>query len=180
MNSDLHSTHERPARRFTDEAASIRVSDLYRRGVALRLPFQATFEEGAASVGVTLIPLETSVECNIVFQWPHSPDVDVEFSLRVSRTTLPSGGRRVWLHCLACERRASSLYIHDHYLVCDKCAELRYRSRHNPSVAKALRLARLRAPLATPNSRRGMLARPKGMHRTTFERRLHQIRELES
>jgi hypothetical protein len=53
--------------------------------------------------------------------------------IRITRTILPTGGRRVWLLCPVCGRRSGRLYLvteTDRRYVCRKCLNAAYHSQY--------------------------------------------------
>jgi hypothetical protein len=128
------------------------------------------------------------------FKWPgivrvacNRWRVDVELRCGASQripvvwTRCHFGGGRPWFICVRCDRRVGKLYNTGARLACRKCLDLWYASQRrgakSRSYLQALKLrlrlngvASLTAPI--PN-------RPKGMHRTTYQRLLNRLERLE-
>lgn len=88
------------------------------------------------------------------------------------------GGRRAWWECPVCGRRCGVLYVRAHGLECRTCADLRYTSSGEcPMDRAARRRANLDKRLGATHPSFSVVGgdeppppRPKGMHRTTYER----------
>lgn len=152
-DSDDSDSMARPVtRRFTDEAWSFRVSERYTRGKPrTRLPVDATFTDGRGiPTCVSLLAMDDKLECTVT-RWPlpYSPE-SRSWNLRISWSeTLNFGGRSVGVHCPGCDRRCSVLYHVLLHVLCADCAQLSYRSRHDPAAAKEIRTKR-RSTSSTP------------------------------
>lgn len=94
----------------------------------------------------------------------------------------PFGGRRCWLVCPRCWRRRAALYAAWNRIGCRECLRLRYRSQlERPDERWRRRAQRLTEALewdGVDESARPV--RPAGMWRSTFARRVQQIRALDA
>jgi hypothetical protein len=89
------------------------------------------------------------------------------------------GGTRWWFRCV-CGRRVAKLYLPpgSTEFLCRHCHEVVYSSQREGKRDRLLRRARkLERRLTTRPD--GSLARPRGMHRSTFERIADEIEVLE-
>lgn len=94
------------------------------------------------------------------------------------------GGHRSFFQCPSCSRRCRFLYGEPFLAAtgwkCRKCWDLAYASQRQRRQARDwARAARLSDDLADPFAPQ-TLVRRKGMHNSTFRKRLQRIRELES
>ncbi|WP_323765884.1 hypothetical protein [Marinovum sp.] len=110
----------------------------------------------------------------------HSEDwQDMDYPVRLSRTPCNFGGERVWFHCpgRGCGRRVAILYGGSVF-ACRQCHDLAYPSqREDPLNRSMRRVEKLQARLDWDGGAfDGWGMRPKGMHRTTYERLLSEIR----
>jgi len=96
---------------------------------------------------------------------------DVSEVMSIVETPTNFGGRRQWLTCLTCGRRCRKLYGGTHFR-CRHCHGLKYESQYESALERAAsRCHKIRDRLGY----RGALdepfpPKPKGMHRTTYER----------
>ncbi|CAH1849948.1 hypothetical protein [Convivina praedatoris] len=110
-------------------------------------------------------------------------------------TTKPNyGGVRHWLVCPVCQQRRTALYYVSHSVTCRQCGNLYYTYQDNKAnrdiICKALALdiqlnKQLRAinPVECnilPPNYIGYInvSKPKGMHWTTYERKLGKVHQL--
>lgn len=97
------------------------------------------------------------------------------WTVRIERTPCHLGGERLWFLCPGCGRRAAILYagVTGGAFSCRTCRTLAYPTQNMGSAERSLqKVVRLRKrlgwggdPLMGPHGRR-----PRGMHRSTFER----------
>ena len=104
---------------------------------------------------------------------------NMEYPLRLDRTPCALGGSRVWFRCPAenCARRVAILYLGGSSIfACRQCYQLCYQSqREQVHDRMARRLVGLRERLQwDPDWMDGSGRRPKGMHRTGFDRMREQ------
>lgn len=96
---------------------------------------------------------------------------DVSEIMPIVETAKNFGGRRQWFRCLSCGECARILYGGMHFR-CRRCHALRYDSQYESALERiASRCHKIRDRLG----HRGPLdepfpPKPKGMHRTTYER----------
>ena len=96
---------------------------------------------------------------------------DISEVVPIVETTTNFGGRRQWLTCLSCGRRARILYGGMRFR-CRRCHGLKYDSQYESALERvASRCHKIRGRLGY----RGPLddpfpAKPKGMHWTTYRR----------
>lgn len=87
--------------------------------------------------------------------------------VNLSATACPFGGSRQWFQCPRCRRRAGLLYLRPdgEGFGCRHCEQVACTSQAEGELDRAWRrLAKVRSKLPDPFSK------PRGMHRTTFER----------
>ncbi len=82
------------------------------------------------------------------------------------------GGQRRWMRCPSCWGRLAVLYLGQAGFLCRHCYSLPYASQLETATARMVRKARklrrtLRASLSLLEP---IVAKPKGMHRVTFQR----------
>ena len=99
---------------------------------------------------------------------------------RVGTVTTPTnfGGRRRWFRCPSCDRRAGVLYFSSCGPQCRRCLHLIYpTSRERAFGKRCMKRDRLALALgAEPMQELWYLAKPKGMHWKTFEKKKRQLR----
>jgi hypothetical protein len=99
---------------------------------------------------------------------------DVAEDVGVEWTPCPYGGRRPWWLCPGCGRRCGVLHGVGGRFRCRPCHGLAYRSQVEKSMDRALRAGwKLRDRLGARS--RHDLARPRGMHLSTYGRLLERI-----
>ena len=91
----------------------------------------------------------------------------------IERTACNFGGSRTWFACPRCARRCAVLYLRDGF-ACRKCSRVAYASQSDDDMGRAWRKQRKVEVRLGENWRR-----PKGMHRTTYERLLNRIMQCE-
>jgi hypothetical protein len=98
------------------------------------------------------------------------------------------GGERPWFLCEGfsagrrCGRRAAVLYEAGGVFACRHCCRLAYTSQRETPLYRSMRRARkIRARLgASPSLADALPGKPKGMHRTTYQRLLVQAQRAEA
>ena len=108
----------------------------------------------------------------------HGPSVLVTAA---DATRLHLGGERRWLVCPGCYSRRKTLYIVGQALACRVCAGLRYPSQVMNRRSRAIaRADRFRQRLGWgAGALRSWGARPKRMHRITFDRAASELASIE-
>lgn len=101
------------------------------------------------------------------------------YSVRLSKTTCNYGGHRYWFNCPSCSRRTSVLYCVGTY-VCRHCTRANYGSQLEQPIDNLFRrLNAIRARLGWQDGIvHGMGERPKGMHRTTYNKIIWEYMNL--
>lgn len=101
----------------------------------------------------------------------------VPTELCIERTPCPFGGTRPWLRCRICNSRRSILYGLDENgsFSCRKCMGLVYSSQDE---TKLQRLWRKQDRLEAKLIGKYRVARPKGMHRCTYNRILTKLNSV--
>lgn len=173
-------------KRMAESTPSIVTGDLFAAGEPrTTLPLQTNWRQAdGSSLELELHVDEERVTCAYSRSWPDGHRSErLEFEVQVSWTAPHYGGRRAWLHCSrkSCGRRVGRLFVVPPDLACRTCANIRYRTQ---AVA---RTERLRARARDIRARLGQdpyealpLARPKGMHWTTYERLRDELYEIET
>ncbi len=172
-------------RRTTDDIPSIVVADLFARGEPRKdaSPVVRSWRAGGVTGRVELVPFEDRVECT--YRRVIGEPEQLQYVIHVSATKPNYGGRRLWLHCArpSCQRRSGRLFLDDPYFVCRSCAGVRYSSQTHPKprhVQCVERAKAIRAELGgRPVLRDPLPDRPKGKHRTTYERLRQELLEIE-
>lgn len=91
----------------------------------------------------------------------------------IHRTPCNYGGSRPWFACPRCARRVGVLYLRSGF-ACRRCSRVVYASQSEDALGRTWRKQqRAEARLGE------RWQRPKGMHRTTYERLLNRIMECE-
>jgi hypothetical protein len=103
----------------------------------------------------------------------------MEQTVYIARKALfgPMKGHTAMFFCPECNRRCALLYLFDTRWSCRKCHDLRYQSELELKGQRGLRMARkIQWQLGGQQDQIVFPARPKGMHRRTYERlwRRHQ------
>jgi hypothetical protein len=111
-------------------------------------------------------------------------DYGAAASVRVTFRPQRFGGFKAYFRCPGCDRCCGILYAEPYIGAtgwkCRICWQLAYPSQRQRSRARAWAYAqRLSEELADPSAPQS-LVKPKGMHNSTFRKRLRQISELES
>jgi hypothetical protein len=173
--------------RTAEDTPSIVVADLFLRGEprAEVSPLVRTRDVGGVIARVELVPLADSVECTYTRVIGTRPTEEVQYVIPVTATEPNYGGRRLWFLCArpSCRRRSGRLFLDDPYFVCRTCAGVRYSSQTQSKprhVQQAERAKAIRARLGGRlNLRDPLPERPKGMHRSTYERLRKELVEIE-
>nr|QJS05449.1 hypothetical protein [Psychrobacter sp.] len=101
------------------------------------------------------------------------------YSINLSRTACHFGGYRHWFNCPKCSSRISVLYRKGIY-VCRRCVGLGYQSQLQQPIDRQFdRLSAIRARLEWQRGiAHGIGQRPKGMHRTTYDKLMNEYDQL--
>ncbi len=93
------------------------------------------------------------------------------YSINLSKTACNYGGYRHWFNCPSCSKRVSVLYCRGTY-VCRHCTRASYGSQLEQPIDNLFRrLNAIRARLGWQvGIANGYEQRPKGMHRTTYDK----------
>ncbi len=106
---------------------------------------------------------------------------DIEQVVEFDQTPCNYGGYRKWFLCSKCEQRVEILYGAGKYFLCRDCHNLTYASC-NTSPTKRLfnKINRLKRKIGVePGIMDSIPEKPKGMHRATFYKIVHEIQKLE-
>ena len=166
---------DRNGKQTTSESYSIDIRQLFREGSHL-LGQSTTWNwsingKPVASVGVLL----TYGDVCITYRHKSHKDYwsDAAYTVDLEWTDCHYGGQRPWFQCpnRCCGKRIAIIYIGES-IGCRQCRGLVYESQRESDCSRSSRAAdKLRDRLGW---KRGFLHgegnRPKGMHRTTFER----------
>ena len=104
------------------------------------------------------------------------------YPVSIEWTPCNYGGMRAWFRCptLGCNRRVAILYGGEHF-ACRHCYQLAYPCQRDSSDDGTLRkVGKMRSRLGWARSLlSGCSGRPKGMHRSTYLRRLEELDPLQ-
>lgn len=90
--------------------------------------------------------------------------------VQLDRTPCHFGGTREWFRCPRCHRRVALLFVRGGGFACRSCHRVAYTSQSEDLCARLWRRQMRWESRLGPD-----WVRPKGMHRTTFERILNAI-----
>ncbi len=173
-------------RRTTDELPRLDVNELRREG-GLEWGEETPFRWLIGlrdEVRLQVRSTDHSLACCLTYARAGYEVETVAYTVPVSWTACNYGGQRPWLHCPApsCGRRAVSLYLDGAYLVCRRCAGVRYESQTQSKHVRQVRKAqRIREALGgQPGLVHAFPPRPKGMHLVTYESRRREVKSAES
>nr|WP_313404000.1 hypothetical protein [Pseudomonas sp.] len=112
-----------------------------------------------------------------------SEQVQHDYPVAISWTPCHLGGERPWLHCPNCERRVLKLYG-GAVFTCRHCMRLNYPSQQASKRDRTMdRAWTLRHKLGCDDGPfdypAQYIRRPKGMHRTTFAKRIEKLTRIE-
>jgi hypothetical protein len=167
----------RDGKNCTDDLRSFDIRELAR--VALLTPgtmFSWNWNRSQATTGSVLFWVELD---QVIFNYRSTSaryvvtgSVAPSYSVALDWTHCRLGGRRAWWNCpaLGCGRRVAVLYAGSVF-ACRRCHRLGYRSQREHDHDRAVRRAdAIRERLGwEPGILNGCGAKPKGMHRTTFD-----------
>jgi hypothetical protein len=108
---------------------------------------------------------------------------EVKETVRLDWTPCNFGGERPWFICpgAGCGRRVAKLYGPGKYFLCRHCYDLTYQSQRENRIYRALHRAQgIRRQLGgSANMMEPFPGKPKGMHRSTYERLWWEHHEAE-
>jgi hypothetical protein len=127
--------------------------------------------EVVASISVATSPAGDLVTLRYRTTPAGGPGRDVVDQIQIERTACNFGGDRPWFRCPDCGRRAAILYGGTVFR-CRGCCELVYASQREDELLRALSRAQdIRIRLGGTGDMFSLFPeRPKGMHRSTYER----------
>jgi hypothetical protein len=174
----------------TGECHSVDVRYLYREGLlesrswfSLRWS-RADRETG--SIGGVVEGTETPERVILTYRHRKGPGgewEDVRESVPLTWTACNYGGERPWFICpgVGCGRRVALLYGPGKYFLCRHCYDLSYQSQRDNKTYRALhRAQKIREQLGgSANMMEPFPEKPKGMHRSTYERLFWEHHEAE-
>nr|WP_181716836.1 hypothetical protein [Psychrobacter sp.] len=101
------------------------------------------------------------------------------YPIQLTTTAPHYGGLRHWFICKSCSNRASVLYRKGIY-VCRRCMRLGYQSQLQTPIDRQFdRLSAIRERLEWQRGvAHGIGERPKGMHRTTYDKLMSEHEQL--
>lgn len=138
--------------------------------------------EKVASIGIA-IESRYSMRLRYRSSRHGSNSVQHDYPVAISWTPCHLGGERPWLHCPSCDRRVGKLYSGSVF-ACRHCMRLNYpsqqASKRDRPLSQAWTLRRRlgcdAGPFEYPAE---YIRRPKGMHRTTFAKRIEKLARIE-
>jgi len=106
---------------------------------------------------------------------------DVEQVISFAQTPCHYGGYRKWFLCPRCDKRVAILYGTGKYFLCRHCCQLTYDSCNASPLQRFFDKAnKLKKQLGgDPGMAYPVATRPKGMHRSTYNRIVAEIYQLE-
>lgn len=174
-----------------DREPSLLVSELYYKGAPRRdviVKRDASTEAGAFTF--SLLAGEDAVSNTVCFR-PCFEDEWERFErvASVEWTGCEFGSRRAWIVCSRCAGRAARAFIScaalAGELLCHRCAGFRYPSQNRaPWERLSTRIDKIRSELGGLPTRGQpdvpLPQRPRGMHQTTYFRRIQELKLLEA
>lgn len=105
---------------------------------------------------------------------------EYNYKIGITHTKCHYGGVRNWWLCPKCDRRVSVLYCAGAF-VCRHCIGANYESQLKQPLSRHYsRIAKIRLRLGWHGGvAMGEYGKPKGMHKTTFDRLVSEHRQLE-
>jgi hypothetical protein len=170
----------------TDDYRTLNISALKRKNL---LQPGASFQwewwrrgEKVASIGIA-IESRHSMRLRYQSRSRGSESTQHDYPVTIAWTPCHLGGERPWLLCPCCGRRAAKLYGGSVF-ACRYCMRLNYPCQQASKGDRALNQAwALRQKLdcdAGPFDYPAQyISRPKGMHRTTFAKRIEKLARIE-
>lgn len=107
-----------------------------------------------------------------------------DYRVPITWTPCHLGGNRPWFRCPCCGRRVAKLYCYNLF-ACQHCLRLNYRSQQASKRDRPCdRSWDLRRALGCNEGFMSLpaefIAKPKGMHWRTFERKVEQLKEVDA
>jgi hypothetical protein len=173
-------------RAYIDDCLAIDIWQWWRQDKCLRrgVSFAYIWETGEQNQSIGVDVEDHHLVLKYQFDRGGIEREEIEVPIQVVWTPCPYGGRRPWFECPACRKRAAKLYLLDATarFVCRSCCELPYQSQSESRTTRAARTAmRLRRQLQIGETESlETLLRPKGMHRSPFERLKRRLIEAET
>lgn len=127
----------------------------------------STTGERVGSIGVTVFA--DSLRLNY-----SSDGTPVRERVQIDRTGCNYGGTRPWLRCPRCHRRVAVLYLRGGRFVCRHCGRLVYGSQADDALGRTWRRQQKLEDRLGEN-----WARPRGMHKRTYDRLLDGVLKCE-
>jgi hypothetical protein len=116
---------------------------------------------------------------NVSYSEPSEAASSVTTTIRLTETACNFGGGRVWFLCPTCERRTGSIFLVEPTPKCRVCLRLKYQSQREGAPDGILNRAILiRNRLQGRGSAFSYGAKPKGMHRRTYQRLVGELERL--
>lgn len=170
----------------TDDYRTLNISaltreNLLRSGISFEWAWWRRGEK-VASIGIVIESLH-SIRLRYQSRSRGSEPTQHDYPVKIDWTPCHLGGERPWLVCPSCGGRAAKLYSGSVF-ACRHCMRLNYPSQQANKRDRALdRTWTLRRELgcdAGPfDYPAEYISRPKGMHRTTFAKRLEKLVRVE-
>lgn len=146
--------------------------DIGRMQAHTRAVWQKSFRwNDGASVTVSFRPALAIVETRL-------PGLaTIETTVELDTTPLHFGGHRVWWKCPCCQARAGVLYWQAGRWQCRRCAALVHESTRQSDDSRAYaRVKKVRNALGWGGGLVSPMGeRPKGMHRSTYQRLMQEL-----
>lgn len=124
-------------------------------------------------------------EDRMILNYRHRPNggewEPVEQKISLDRTPCNYGGYRKWFRCPRCYKRVAILYGAGKYFLCRHCYNLTYDSCNTHPIQRIFDKAnKLRKKLGGETGAFNFIPdRPKGMHRSTYDKIVDKIWRLE-
>lgn len=119
--------------------------------------------EEVGSIGITTRPGAARLNYS-------SNGVPVSQDIGITRTACPYGGSRPWFQCPRCGRRVGVLFLRSGNFMCRRCGRVVYASQSTDAIGRTwIKQRKLERRLDDD------WHRPKGMHRTTYDRIVNGI-----
>lgn len=171
----------------TDDYRILNISAL-KRGGHLRpgICFEWAWKrrgEKVASIGIT-IESRQSMRLRYQRRSRSGQATQYDYLVTIAWTPCHLGGERPWLICPSCGRRVAKLYSGGIF-ACRHCMRLNYPSQQASKRDRALDQAwtlrhKLGCEVGPFDYPAQYISRPKGMHRTTFAKRIEKLTRVEA
>ncbi|WP_160015871.1 hypothetical protein [Pseudomonas sp. 8BK] len=170
----------------TDDYRTLNISALNRKGL-LRAGASFQWEwwrrgEKVASIGIA-IENRHGMRLRYRSSRYNSEPVQHDYPVTITWTPCHLGGERPWFLCPSCGRRVAKLY-NGGVFACRHCMRLNYPSQQANKGDRALNQAwtlrhKLGCDAGPFDFPAQYISRPKGMHRTTFAKRIEKLARIE-